>query len=150
MAEVERISISMEPELLARLDELVAGTGHANRSELVRDLIRARLVSVRSPDEDVAGSLTLVYDHHQRALTEKMIGVAHEHDDLVLATLHVHLDHDLCMEVSALRGRRGALQHYAAHVLAMKGVLHGKLVVTVSSAGSEPTWPAGGSVLSQT
>jgi len=133
MPEVERISISMNPDLLARLDELVASTGHANRSELIRDLIRARLVALRSAEERVAGSLTLVYEHRQRALAERMIEAAHAHEDIVLATLHVHLDADLCMEVSALRGSRAALQHYASHVLGMKGVLHGELVLTVDA-----------------
>lgn len=132
MPEYERISITIEPELLQRLDALVEAAGHGNRSELLRDLIRARLVEGAAPDQPVVGSLTLVYDHRQRALSERLVEAAHDHEDIVLSTLHVHIDHDTCMELSALRGRRGALQHYAAHLLAMKGVLHGQLVIATS------------------
>lgn len=131
MADLERVSISIPRDLLQRLDAHVQRAGHANRSEAVRDMIRSRLVDDRGPDEAVAGSLTVVFDHRQRALAERMIDVAHDHHDIVLSTLHVHLDHDTCMEVSALRGRRQALEHYASHVLGMKGVLHGDLVITV-------------------
>ena len=127
---IERVSISMDTALLQKLDELVAASGHANRSEAVRDMIRARLVDEAGVDEIVAGTLTVVFDHRQRALAEKMIDVAHEHDHIVLSTMHVHLDADTCLEVSALHGRRGALRHFAVHVLGMKGVLHGQLVIT--------------------
>lgn len=130
MSDLERISISMPSDLLALLDEHVQSAGHANRSEAVRDMIRARLVADRGPDDAVAGSLTVVFDHRQRALAERMIDAAHDHDDIVLSTLHVHLDKDTCMEVSALRGTRHDLEHYASHVLGMKGVLHGEIVIT--------------------
>ncbi len=105
MPEFERISITIEPALLARLDALVEASGHANRSELIRDLVRARLVEERGDDEEVAGTLTLVYHHGQRALADKLVDVAHDNEAIVLATLHVHLDRDHCLEVSALRGR---------------------------------------------
>lgn len=127
---IERISISMDAALLRKLDEHVAASGHANRSEAVRDMIRARLVGEAAPNEAVVGTLTVVFDHRQRALAENMIDVAHTHDHIVLSTMHVHLDADTCLEVSVLRGRRAALQHYARHVLGMKGVLHGELVIT--------------------
>lgn len=130
MPEYERISITIEPDLLQRLDEHIAAHGHANRSEAVRDLIRARLVEDTGPDVHVAGSLTLVYDHRQRALSDRLVEAAHDHHDIVLSTMHVHLDHDTCMEVSALRGLRSELQHYGGHVLGMKGVLHGTLVIS--------------------
>lgn len=130
MPNYERISITIEPGLLARLDEHIAAAGHRNRSEAIRDLIRARLVAESSPDDRVAGSLTIVFDHRQRALSDRLVDAAHDHEDIVLSTMHVHLDHDTCMELSALRGRRGALHHYAAHLLGMKGVLHGELVIT--------------------
>lgn len=130
MADYERISITIEPELLARLDQHIAAAGHRNRSEAIRDLIRARLVSKAADDELVAGSLTVVYDHRQRALSERLIEHAHDHDEIVRSTMHVHLDRDTCMELSALQGPRAALHHYAAHLLGMKGVLHGQLVVT--------------------
>lgn len=127
---LERISISLDAGLLAQLDEHVGASGHANRSEAVRDMIRARLVDQAPDDELVAGTLTVVFDHRQRALASKMIDAAHDHEHIVLSTMHVHLDADVCLEVSVLRGRRGALQHYARHLVGMKGVLHGELVIT--------------------
>ena len=130
MPDYQRISITIEPDLLARLDRHITAAGHGNRSEAIRDLIRARLVQDSSPDDEVAGSLTIVFDHRQRALSDRLVEAAHDHEHIVLSTMHVHLDHDTCMELSALRGKRGGLHHYAAHVLGMKGVLHGELVVT--------------------
>ena len=130
MADYERISITIEPELLARLDAHTAAAGHGNRSEAIRDLIRARLLEGASGEDQVAGSLTIVFDHRQRALSDRLVEAAHDHEDIVLSTMHVHLDRDTCMELSALRGQRKELHHYAAHLLGMKGVLHGQLVVT--------------------
>lgn len=130
MADYERISITIEPELLQALDAHIVAAGHGNRSEALRDLIRARLVADSPPDAMVAGSLTVVFDHNQRALTDRLTETAHDHGHIVLSTMHVHLDHDTCMELSALKGRRAMLEHYASHVLGMKGVLHGQLVIT--------------------
>ncbi|MCB9792058.1 MAG: nickel-responsive transcriptional regulator NikR [Alphaproteobacteria bacterium] len=130
MSDYERISITIEPELLARLDAHIAESGHANRSEAVRDMIRAGLLARTGAKDLVAGSLTVVYDHRQRALASRMIDAAHSHEDIVLSTLHVHLDADRCMELSALRGPRAALEHYAEHLIHMKGVLHGSLTLT--------------------
>lgn len=130
MSDYERISITIDAELLARLDEHIVSAGHGNRSEAIRDLVRARLVQDTSPEEEVAGSLTVLFDHRQRTLSDRLTEAAHDHDHIVLSTLHVHLDRDTCMELSAMRGRRGALQHYAAHLLGMKGVLGGQLVIT--------------------
>lgn len=134
MPDYERISITIEPELLARLDEHIASAGHRNRSEAIRDLIRARLIEGTPSDEAVSGSLTIVFDHRQRALSDRLVDVAHDHDEIVLSTMHVHLNRDTCMELSALRGRRSALKHYAAHLLGMKGVLHGQLVITTGAS----------------
>ncbi len=129
----ERISISLDAALLAALDGSLARSGHANRSEAIRDLIRGRMVSEAAPEQIVAGSLTVVFDHQQRSLSDRLVGAAHDHHHIVLSTLHVHLDHDTCMEVSALRGRRQDLEHYCEHVLGIKGVLHGELVLTPAS-----------------
>lgn len=129
MADLERISITIDADLLAGLDAHIQASGHGNRSEAIRDLIRARLAHAVSDDTVVAGSLTVVYDHRQRALAEKMIDAAHDHHDLVLSTLHVHLDRDTCMEISALQGPRRALHHYAEHLIGMRGVLHGELTM---------------------
>lgn len=130
MPDYQRISITIEPDLLVRLDAHIDQAGAKNRSEAIRDLIRGRLVEATGPDDTVAGSLTLVYDHGQRALSDKLVNAAHDHHHLVLSTMHVHLDHDTCMEVSVLKGKRSKMTRYAAHVLAMRGVLHGQLVFT--------------------
>ncbi len=129
MADYDRISITIEPELLARLDAHIAAAGHGNRSEAIRDLIRGALTRSAPDEVVVAASLTVVFDHRQRALADRMVSAAHDHHTLVLSTLHVHLDPDTCMELSALRGSGAQLRHYCAHLLGMKGVLHGQLVI---------------------
>lgn len=131
MGQLERISFTLPPDLLAQLDDHLAAAGHGNRSELIRDALRERLVRHTGPDVPVTASLTVVFDHSQRSLGEGMVAHAHDHGTLVVSTLHVHVDAHRCMEVSVLRGRRSALQHYADHVLGMKGVLHGELVLSV-------------------
>ncbi len=134
MADYERVTMTIEPELLAAWDALVASRGHNNRSEALRDLVRAAVLEQSNDDTPVHASLTLVYDHNQRAISDRLVDLAHDHHHLVLSTMHVHLDHDLCMEVSALRGPRAALEHYAAHVVGLKGVRQGRLVVAAGCA----------------
>ncbi len=130
MPKLERISITIEPELLARLDAFVASAGHNNRSEALRDLIRSHFVE-RSDDTDrVTGVVAISYDHAQRELSDKLVQVAHAHHDYVLATTHVHLDHRHCLEMSALAGPRNELEHYADHIIGLKGVNHGAFVIT--------------------
>jgi CopG family nickel-responsive transcriptional regulator len=129
MPDFERVTITIEPDLLRRLDEAIQSRGHGNRSEAIRDLIRSDLVTSAGPDVVVAASLTVVFDHGRRALSDRLVAHAHDHHDLVLSTLHVHLDADLCMEVSALRGTRSAVEHYAAHARGVPGVLTAQLVV---------------------
>lgn len=126
---LERISITIEPELLAQLDAHIAEHGLNNRSEAIRDLVRARLTEALPDDERVTASLTVVYDHHQRALADRLTETAHDHHDIVLSTLHVHLDRDRCLELTALRGTRAELRHYADSVTGIKGVLAGELSV---------------------
>ena len=107
--ELERISLAIEKELLGRFDRWLRKRGLSNRSEAVRDLVRARLVE----DEEAEGrgesvaSLTLIYDHEQRELSDRLITAGHHHQARVLSTMHVHLDERLCLEVLALRGKGG-------------------------------------------
>ena len=129
MADLERISISIDADLLARLDALVEQAGHGNRSEAIRDLVRHRLVREVGPDAVVVASLTITFAHSARELSDRLVEAAHDHHELVLSTLHVHLDHDRCMELSALRGTRAQVEHYASHVVGMRGVYFGELVV---------------------
>ena len=129
MSELQRVSISIESDLLAEFDAFVAATSQQNRSEALRDLMRDALAQRSAEDTKVIATLAVVFDHAQRDVTERLTAEAHHHHEEVLATLHLHLDHDRCLEVSALRGARSDLEHYADHVRGMRGVEHGSLTV---------------------
>jgi CopG family nickel-responsive transcriptional regulator len=128
--------VAIDTGLLERFDRLIAGRGYTNRSEAFRDMIREELVeqSWESPESHVVGTVTLVYDHHARLLGEKLTGIQHEYHHSVLSTLHVHLDHDLCLEVIVIRGRAGAVRSLADALISTKGVKHGRLTLTTSGA----------------
>ncbi len=146
MSEISRFGVSVDDELLQSFDQLIAGQGYANRSEALRDLMRDALVKSRlesSPEEgEVLGSLTLVYDHHATDLSDKMNDLQHEHHNLVVSVLHVHISHDDCMEVIVLRGAVREVRSLSDALLSLRGVKHGKLFVTLSSeqmVGSKST-----------
>lgn len=129
--ELERVSLAIEKELLRRFDALLERRHLGNRSEVVRDLIRRRLVEDEASGRgEVVATLTLVYDHGQRELAERLVEAGHQHHARVLSTLHVHLDERLCLEVQALRGTPAELRHLADHVIGLKGVKHGQLVLS--------------------
>ena len=132
MAHVERFSISMKGDLLKRFDELIRRKGYPNRSEAVRDLVRHALVEQQwgRKDQKVAATVTLVYDHHTRELAERLADIQHRHGSLVVATTHVHLDNDNCLEVVILRGRSGRVRRLAELLIAQKGVKHGRATFT--------------------
>jgi CopG family nickel-responsive transcriptional regulator len=136
MSELSRIGVAIDTGLLDRFDRLIAGRGYTNRSEAFRDMIREELVeqSWESPESHVVGTVTLVYDHHARLLGEKLTGIQHEYHRSVLSTLHVHLDHDLCLEVIVIRGRAGAVRSLADTLISTKGVKHGRLTLTTAGA----------------
>jgi len=135
MSNLIRFGISAEEELIRSFDELSAGRGYGNRSEALRDLMRDALVQSRvkaQPDKtDVIASLTLVYDHHARELSDKMATLQHEHYGLVISVLHVHINHDDCMEVIAMQGKAGKVRLLADSLLSLKGVKHGRLFITL-------------------
>ncbi len=137
MSELSRFGVSVEDELLQSFDRLVAERGYATRSEALRDLMRDSLVQSRLGGEqegaDALGSLTLVYDHHASDLTERMAELQHEHHELVVSVLHVHLSHDDCMEVIVLRGKAREVRVLSDSLLSLKGVKHGRLFVTLPS-----------------
>ncbi len=132
MAELNRIGVAIENDLLKKFDVLIEARGYTNRSEAFRDLIRAELVRESSarPAAPVVGSLTVVYDHHVRLLEEKLTDLQHKHHRLIVAVLHVHLDHDNCMEILALRGPSADVQSFAHQLTAVKGVKHAQLAIT--------------------
>lgn len=136
MGELSRIGVAIDSELLERFDRLIAQRGYTNRSEAFRDLIRDELVerAWASPDSQVVGTVTLVYNHHVRLLNEKLTDLQHDYHRSILSTLHVHLDHDNCLEVLVVKGRAGEVQQIADALIATKGVKHGRLTITTSGA----------------
>ena len=136
--ETLRFGISMPARLLERFDALIAAKGYTNRSEAVRDLIRDRLIEIQSEsaEGEVVGSLAIVYDHETRTLADRMTGLQHHAGHLVVSTMHVHLDHRNCLEVLALKGSGKAVRELADRILSLKGVKHGKLIIT--GAGESP------------
>jgi CopG family transcriptional regulator, nickel-responsive regulator len=136
MSELSRIGVAIDSKLLDQFDHLIAKRGYTNRSEAFRDLIRDELVEETwaSPDSQVVGTVTLVYDHHVRLLSEKLTDLQHEFHRSILSTLHVHLDHDNCLEVLVVRGKASSVQRIADSLISTKGVKHGRLTITTSGA----------------
>jgi CopG family nickel-responsive transcriptional regulator len=136
MSELSRIGVAIDADLLDKFDQLIARRGYTNRSEAFRDLIRDELVEKKweSPDSKVVGTITIVYDHKVRLLNEKLTGLQHEFYHHVLSTLHVHLDHDNCLEVLVVRGKAADVRRFADTLLSTKGVKHGRLTITSSGA----------------
>ncbi len=132
MGDLSRTGVSIDPELLERFDRFIESQGYANRSEAFRDLIRDRLVSaaVHAPNAEVVGTVTLIYDHHTRLLPEKLTEIQHEHHELIISTVHAHLDHETCLEVIVLRGKSRDVQKLADRLISTKGVQHGRLVMS--------------------
>jgi CopG family nickel-responsive transcriptional regulator len=132
--ELERIGVAIDGDLLEKFDNLINRRGYSNRSEAFRDLIRTELVNERSqqPSTPVVGTVTLLYNHHVRLLGEKLTALQHEYHRSILSTLHVHLDHDNCLEVIVVQGRAADVQKVADMLIAAKGVKHGKLVLTAA------------------
>lgn len=137
MGQLSRIGVAIDEELLEKFDALIAAKGYTNRSEAFRDLIRDELVEKVSekPDSPVVGTVTLVYDHHVRMLSEKLTEIQHGAYHTVLSALHVHLDHDNCLEVLVLRGKAGQVRQIADALISTKGVKHGRLTLTTTGAG---------------
>jgi CopG family nickel-responsive transcriptional regulator len=134
--DLERLSFSLERPLLERLERLREEAGYGNRSELLRDMIRGRLVDrAWELDGEAVGTITLVYDHHARRLNERLTELQHDHHEVILATTHVHLDHHHCVEVILVRGRAGRIRAIADALGKQKGVLHAGL--SMSSTGQE-------------
>ncbi len=132
MGNTVRFGVSIDQGLLGAFDAYCGVGGYDTRSEAIRDLIRDALIARKNIDDagQAAGTLTLVYDHHKSDLAQKLTSLQHEAHVLIIATLHVHLDHDNCLEVLVLRGKGKAVSDFANQILAVKGVKHGKFVLT--------------------
>jgi CopG family transcriptional regulator, nickel-responsive regulator len=136
MSDLSRIGVAIDASLLEQFDQLIARRGYTNRSEAFRDLIRDQLIenTAELPDAIVVGTVTLVYDHHVRMLSERLTEMQHQAFHNVLSTLHVHLDHDYCLEVMVLKGKASSVRRMADALISTKGVKHGRLTITTSGA----------------
>jgi len=129
---VERITISLDDDLAAQFDQYLQQRSYKNRSEAMRDLIREKLEAERlqqSEQGDCVGTLTYVYNHHERELAARLTRAQHHHHDLASSTLHVHLDHDNCMETVVVNGPINRVREFADSVISRPGVRHGQLYV---------------------
>ena len=127
---MERFTISLDAKLAADFEAWIAERGYANRSEAVRDLLRQELDRAGLKAETAArciASLSYVYRHHERDLAERLTALQHAHHDLTVSSLHVHLDHDHCLETVVLRGDTAAVRRFADALCAERGVHHGSL-----------------------
>ncbi|HVP08204.1 MAG TPA: nickel-responsive transcriptional regulator NikR [Burkholderiales bacterium] len=137
---MERFTISLDDRLAVDFDRLVGRLGYASRSEALRDILRARIEEDRAAageSEHCVAALTYVYKHHQRQLVERIAGLQHEHHDLVVSAMHMHIDHDNCMETVMLRGHTEEVRRFADALTAIRGVRHGRL----HPVSVEPTAP---------
>jgi CopG family transcriptional regulator, nickel-responsive regulator len=148
--DMQRITMTLDDELVEAIDRVIDSRGYQNRSEAIRDLARAGIgqfadedgdernratTGIASPDSVAA--LVYVYDHETRELAKRLTNASHNHHDLTVATLHVHLDHRSCMEVAVLLGPTDEVRHVADHVIAERGVRHGRLTLIPVTIQSE-------------
>ena len=134
MGKLTRFGVSLDEELLEPFDALCAVKGYSNRSEAIRDLIRKALVAEewQQADGQGAGTLTLVYDHHKNDLARRLTQMQHDEHDIIIATLHVHLDHHNCLEVLILKGEAARVRALADKLISCKGVKHGTFSCTTT------------------
>jgi len=132
MSNLTRFGVSMEAALAARFDRMIRLRKYASRSEAIRDMVRRELVrqAWEDPNAEAVGTVTLVYDHHVRDLSERLTEMQHQQHHLVTSTTHVHLTHDHCLEVIIVRGSAREVQALGDKLIAARGVLHGELVAT--------------------
>ena len=129
---MQRLTITIDDDLVAEVDEFIAQRGYANRSEAFRDLVRSGLEHAGDHtigNRQCIATLSYIYDHAARELPKRLTRDFHDHHDLAQTTLHVHVDHDSCLEVTVLRGRGAEVKAFAEHVIAERGVRHGHVVI---------------------
>lgn len=135
---MQRITITLDDDLMKELDAMIVEHGYQNRSEAIRDFARAGMQQAaqeKGKSGECVAALVYVYDHAARDLSRRLVENYHGHHDLSLATLHVHLDGDHCMEVTALRGSGAEVQHFADHIIAERGVKYGRVVMIPTETG---------------
>lgn len=129
--QIKRFGVSLEEDLLEKLDNFVIQNHFPNRSQAIRNLVNKNIVE-KSWDENkiVAGAIVIVYDHHKRELQSKSTDLQHDYNDLILSVQHVHLDHHNCLETIAVKGKAKKLRELADKLIGLKGIVHGELVMT--------------------
>ncbi|MGC9307675.1 MAG: nickel-responsive transcriptional regulator NikR [Thermoplasmatota archaeon] len=129
---VQRVGISFEPELLEQFDRVIAQKGYVNRSEAIRDLVRDCIADAALQREsgDVMGTLTIIYDHDESDVTNKLLHLEHGHLAEILSTTHIHVTKHLCLEVLVIKGDSSKVRMLADRITALKGVKQGELVLT--------------------
>ncbi|MFC1541806.1 nickel-responsive transcriptional regulator NikR [Candidatus Latescibacterota bacterium] len=131
---IVRFGVSIGESLLNKFDTLIDDKGYTNRSEAIRDLIRDKLVESDwekdTGGENAIGTITIVYDHHTREIGDKLTDIAHNFHELVISNMHVHLTHASCLEVMVVKGAGDKIRNFADKVISIRGVKHGKLVIT--------------------
>ncbi len=136
MSNLVRISLSLESKLLNDLNTLVEEKGYENRSEYIRDLIRSQMTKRRwQSGGEVIGTLTLIYNHHQRGLNERLVEIQHSCPEQILASTHIHLSHQVCAEMIMFRGQSAAIQKLFNSLQQLRGVYHAEL--SICSPGEE-------------
>jgi CopG family nickel-responsive transcriptional regulator len=136
MSDIIRFGVSLEKELLEKFDILIKDKKYSNRSEAIRDLIRENLVKREWVEEkEVAGAITLVFDHHKRELVNILTDIQHDFHKLIISSQHIHLDHDNCLEIIVVRGKPTEVRELADKLRATKGVKYGSL--SIATTGKE-------------
>ena len=138
MSELVRFGVSLEKKLLDKFDNFIRERNYTNRSEALRDMIRQELVKKEWVEgEDVAGAITLIYEHHRKDLLGRITDIQHNHQQVIISTQHIHLDHDNCLEIVAVRGNPAEVQRLADMLKSIKGVKHGILNMSSTGKGIE-------------
>lgn len=133
MSNIERFGISAPEDLLEKFDKISLQRGYASRSEAVRDLMRDNIVEQSiAEDKEVVGTVTIVYDHHTRALADKLTDLQHDFYKNIISSTHIHMDHHNCLEVLVVKGKAQNVKDIGNKLISTKGVKHGKLVVTTT------------------
>lgn len=137
MGNLVRFGVSIDEDLLEKFDALSNERGYSNRSEALRDLIRNSLIKKKvefDSNTQVLGSLTLVYDHHSNTVLQDMANIQHNHHNLILSVMHLHVNHTDCLEILALSGKTKQVNSLADELISLKGIKHGQLCITLPSS----------------
>ncbi|MCG2713521.1 MAG: nickel-responsive transcriptional regulator NikR [Candidatus Omnitrophica bacterium] len=138
MSSIARFGVSLDKGLLEKFDKLIESKSYTNRSEAFRDLIRQELVKKEWFDaNEVIGAVTLIYDHHKRELVNTLLDIQHEFGSCIISSQHIHIDHNNCLEILAVKGSPEKVQRLSESLKAVKGVKHSTLSMSTTGRGIE-------------